>query len=74
MICPRCKNGTGIKDTRHDPIEEVTRRVHFCKECRHQFRTVEIHLSDYSRLKKLDYRIFNLKRTMEQFRSILDTV
>ena len=41
MLCPKCGYDTKVCDTRYDKKENEVFRRHVCKECGHEFFTVE---------------------------------
>ena len=41
MLCPKCKSATAVCDTRFDVKENEVFRRRICKECGHDFYTIE---------------------------------
>lgn len=53
MLCPRCNGATKVCDTRYDKKENEVFRSHICKDCSHEFFTVEFEVEKNDKLVRL---------------------
>lgn len=58
MLCPKCKNATAVCDTRFDDKENEIFRRRVCKECGHDFYTVEFDIEATEKFSNMWKRLY----------------
>lgn len=53
MLCPKCGDSTKVCDTRYERKENEVYRRHICRDCMHEFYTIEFEVENNNKFNDL---------------------